>query len=505
MTGLNDIIRTLSKEEGKQFITFLEKKNKRTDTKNIQLFRLILQGGLSFDEISKKIYKSSNKPALYALRKRLYQSIIDFTANHSLEDEGSIDMQIIKYVLAARNYFTRGHYKMGYKILDKAELIANEHQLYPLLNEIYHTKIQYSYKNSTLDIETLVDKFKQNQNLHSLDEALNIAYAKIRLNIKEVLHKGAIIDFQLLVENTFKEHQINSDDALSFKSLYQLITIASLSAFASKDYFKIEPFLLSKYQLLKDHKSKEKQLYYHIYVLYHIANTLFRNKKFTESSKYLTLMHKHMLLKKKKYYSSFNAKYHLLLGLNKNYNGHSSEAIEIFESFVSKKHPDLSSLLDIYLSLIMCYFQQNELKKAMHLFAKFYHTDKWYIEKAGKEWAMKKNLIEILLHLELENLELLESRLLSFKRSYYQHLRAIGQERAIIYLSFIEAYYKDPSSITSKEFRANVESSFEWTSSKEEDIFVMSFYAWLKSKMDKTPLYETTLSLIHHGKQVTVL
>ncbi|MDT7831736.1 hypothetical protein RQM59_05055 [Flavobacteriaceae bacterium S356] len=496
MTELNDIIRTLSSDEQKQFVLFLEKKNKRKDTKNIQLFQLILQEELSINEMSQKIYKTTNKDALYALRKRLYQSVIDFTANHSLEDEGSIDMQIIKYLLAARNYLTKGHYRMGYRVLDKAEPIAKEHQLYPLLNEIYHTKIQYAYKSTDLDIEALIDKFKRNQELHNLDEELNIAYAKIRRKIKEILHNGVIVDFQHLVENTFKEHQINLEEALSFKSLYQLITINSLSAFATKDYLKIENFLLSKYEIVKDHKSKEKQLYYHIYVLYHIANTLFRNKKFSESSKYLAVMHEHMLLKKGKYYSSFKVKYYLLLGLNKNYSNQSSEAIKIFEPFVSKKHPDLSSLLDIYLSLTMCYFQQGEFKKAMRLFSKFYHTDKWYIEKTGKEWTMKKNLIEILLHLELENLELLESRLLSFKRSYYQHLKAIGQERAIIYLSFIEAYYKDPSNVTSTQFKSKVESSFEWITSKEEDIFVMSFYAWLKSKMEKAPLYETTLNLI---------
>ena len=47
----------------------------------------------------------------------------------------------------------------------------------------------------------------------------------------------------------------------------------------------------------------------------------------------------------------------------------------------------------------------------------------------------KKNLIEILLHLELGHLELFESRLLSFKRSYVDYLRKIGQERVITYLS----------------------------------------------------------------------
>tara|TARA_R110002073_G_scaffold128999_3_gene275177 strand:+ start:142490 stop:143995 length:1506 start_codon:yes stop_codon:yes gene_type:complete len=500
MTGLNEIIYTLSIEEQKQFVQFLEKKNKRDDTKNVQLFQLILQKELTFDEIAQKIYQKENKDALYALRKRLYQSIIDFTANHSLEDEGSIDMQIIKYILAARMYLTRGQYKVAYKILDKAEIVANEHQLYPLLNEIYHTKIQYAYKNPNVDLLLLTQKFKKNQQLHNLDEELNIAYAKIRRAIKSVSHQGMIVNFQELVESVFEEHQININEVISFKSLYQLITIVSISAFATKDYYKIESFMLSTYAILKEHKSKEKQSFYHIHVLFAIANTLFRNKKFNDSMYYLELMHEAMLRKRKKHYASFRLKYHLLLGLNKNYSGKQEEAITLFENFIQKSHPDLTSQLDIYLGLVMCYFQQGEFKKAMKVFSKFYHTDKWYIEKVGKEWTIKKNLIEILLHLELNNLDLFESRLLSFKRSYYQYLRDIGQKRAIQYLSFVEEYYKYPESITSKTFKEKVEDSFEWIGVDQEDIFVMSFFAWLKSKMEKKPLYITTLELVKSEK-----
>ena len=496
MTSLNDIIRAFSLEEQQQFVQFLVKKNKRNDAKNIQLFQLLLNEDFSSNEIAMKIYKKKNKDALYALRKRLYQSVIDFTANHSLEDEGSIDMQIIKYLLAARNYLAKGHYKMAYKILEKAEFIADEHQLYPLLNEIYHTKIQYAYKNENIDLNVLTEKFKRNQELHKLDEELNIAYAKIRKAIKEVTYKGAIFNFQELVEGIFEEHSINVNDALSFKSLYQLITIVSISAFATKDYYKIEPFLLSSYDVLKDHKSKDKQLLYHIHVIFAIANALFRNKKFKASLQYLHIMHELMLQERKKYYSLFRLKYNLLLGLNQNYSGEHQQAIESLEPFVQKSHPDLSSQLDIYLSLIMCYFQQGEFKKAMRIFTKFYHTDKWYIEKAGKEWVLKKNLIEILLHLELENIDLFESRLLSFKRTYYQYLKDIGQQRAINYLSLVEEYYKNPKIVTTQEFHEKVENTFEWLSPQVEDIFVMSFYAWLKCKMEQKPLYETTLLLI---------
>lgn len=497
MTNLNTIIKALSSDEQRNFIVYLEKKNKRSDTKNIQLFKLIAQGELNTEQTCRKLYPSNKKDAFYALRKRLYQSIIDFTANNSLEDENSIDMQIIKHILAARSFLSKGHYKMGYKILDKAENSANEHRLFALLNEIYHTKIQYAYRNTETDLLTLTQEFKRNQKLFRLDEELNIAYAKIRSAIKEVMHQGKVIDFQELVESIFEEHSIDINETLSFKSLYQLVTIVSISAFATKDYYKIEPFLLSTYDALKNHKLKEKQAYYHIHILYAIANTLFRNKKFDDSLHYLSLMHEVMLSKRKKHYKSFQLKYNLLLGLNKNYLGEQHDAIEILERFIQKSHPDLSGQLDLYLSLIMCYFQKGDFKKAINIFSKFYHTDKWYIEKVGKEWILKKNLIEILLHLELGNLGVFESRLLSFKRSYYQYLKEIGQDRAIQYLSLVEEYYKAPEHITSEAFQQKVENSFEWISVDQEDIFVMSFYAWLKSKMEKKQLYEVTLDLVN--------
>jgi hypothetical protein len=149
----------------------------------------------------------------------------------------------------------------------------------------------------------------------------------------------------------------------------------------------------------------------------------------------------------------------------------------------------------------MFYFQNSEYHKAHHIYTKFYHTDKWYVEKAGIEWTMKKNLIEILLYLELGEIDLFESRLLSFKRNYFKYLIEINQERVIVYIGLIEDYYKNPLQVTSKDFYNKVEDSFEWIDAKKEDIFVMSFYAWLKSKMEQKHLYKTTLNLIKKAQQ----
>ncbi|WP_425077366.1 hypothetical protein [Psychroserpens sp. S379A] len=496
MTDLNTIVSTFSSEEQVQFITYLERKNKRNDTKNIQLFKLLVKNELDSKALCKAIYKSDNKVAYHALRKRLYQSLIDFIANTNLEGENSVDIQIIKYILTSRTFLTKKQPKVAYALLDKAEVLAQEHSLFPILNEIYHTKIQYAYLNPSVNLESLIVKFKVNQNNLFQEEELNMVYAKIRQTLSDISYKGKVLDFQNILNNTLAEHNIDINDSMSFKSLYQLMSIVSISAFVTKDYLNIEPFLLETYSKIKRHKLKDRQLYYHIQIVYMIANTLFRNKKFDASLAYLTQMKTLMESQRKKHYKTFERKHILLESLNLNYSNHKAEAIKLLEPYKTSNHPDKEAVLDIQLSLIMIYIQDAKFKEALHILSKFYHTDKYYIEKAGKEWVLKKNLIEIILHIELNNIDLVESRLLSFKRHYNNYLKLIGQERVITYLKFVTDYYKHPETVTSETFKHKVEASFNWVEAEQEDIFVMSFFAWLKSKMERKSLYKTTLELV---------
>ena len=497
MNNLTNIISTFSREDENKFTTYLKRKNKRNNTKNVELFNLLLKNELNSKDICAKLYGVQNKAAYHALRKRLYDSLIDFIANQSLQEENSVDMQIIKFILASKVFLQQKQHEVAYKILDKAENLANEHDLFPFLNEIYHTKIQYAHLNPLININPIILKFKNNQNNIQLENELNIIYAKIRQTLNNISYKGKVLDFQTILTNTLKEHSIILNDSLSFKSLYQLVTISSISAFITKDYLKIEPFLIDTYKSIISYKNKEKQLFYHIQILYAIANTLFRNKKFDESLYYLELMHQHMSLKEKKHRNTFKLKYNLLKALNLNYSNKQDSAINTLKPFITIKHQDIESLLDIHLSLIVFYFQKKELKKARNILAKLYHTDQWYTEKAGKEWVIKKNLIEILLHIELQNINLVESKLLSFKRNYYPYLKSIKQQRVITYLKFVEIYYKHPESSTSKAFKNNVEQGFNWLETYKEDIFVISFYSWLKGKMNNKCVYKTTLKLIN--------
>jgi len=496
MIDIKSIIDTLNFEEQQKFVMYLHQKNKRTDTKNIQLFKLLAKSKGDSKTICKQLYKTEKTNAYHALRKRLFQSLIDFTANKNLEDENSIDMQIIKYILASRTYLMQKNYAIAYKILDKAEGLAEEHLLFPILNEIYHTKIQYAPNYPKADLEKLILKQNENQKKHQLEDQLNLVYAKLKTLLNSINYEGKVIDFETELNQILKASHIKLNESLSFKSLYQILAIANISALVTTKYFQIESFVMKSYDILKSKKETEKQLYYQIQIVYIIANTLFRNKKFKASLEYLYEMNELMQFKKGAYQKEFILKKTLLKALNLNYMGQQDKAIHHIEAILDKKNNDLEALLDLHLSLLMFYFQKDDFNKAKSIISKFYHTDQWYTEKAGIDWVIKKNVAELLLYIELQDDNLFYSRLKSFKRSYTTYLKKIGQERILKFLGFAEQYYKKPKNVFTDEFKNKIELAFLWTKAEEEDIFVISFYAWLKNKIEDNKLYNTTLRLI---------
>lgn len=67
MIDIESIISNFSADERSNFIGYLKFKNKRHDTKNIQLFKLLIEKNTS-KEISKKLYRDEKNSAYHALR-----------------------------------------------------------------------------------------------------------------------------------------------------------------------------------------------------------------------------------------------------------------------------------------------------------------------------------------------------------------------------------------------------------------------------------------------------
>ena len=158
-----------------------------------------------------------------------------------------------------------------------------------------------------------------------------------------------------------------------------------------------------------------------------------------------------------------------LKSLNLTYSGNAEKGIMLLEDITNQKYQN-DLVMDIHLSLAVFYFQQNKMKKAQNILTNFYHSDKWYQEKAGIDWLMKKNIVEILLHIELGNIDFAESRLKSFRRKFISYLNKKKDNQVITFLKFIQQYCNQPEIVTTPEFKQQVEQSFLWKTPDREDI-----------------------------------
>lgn len=485
MSAILSIIDTFSEEDKREFVGYLQKKNRRGDSKNINLFKLIDSGKTKDLDIT--LYGKPARNAYHALCKRLQDNLIDFIASKSFAEETGEEMEILKLLLAARIFFEYKKYKIAFKTLAKAERIATSLDSYAILNEIYHTKIQYAHLNASIDLPKLFETSERNMKYVQQERQLNMAYAAIKNKLK-IASKKSIND---IITETFSEFNIEISKTLTYKSLFQLMNIMATSAKLQSNYFAISDFMGTLYGVVSEKQKEiktEKHLFYHIEILNLMAVTHFRNKNFPASIAFSENMEVEMQKKNKTYYNRFLEKLIIIKALNENYTGNGDKAIETLKSFPKES-------FDIEISLIMSLFQQNRFQEAYTILKNMHHSDTWYEKKMGWLFVLKKAIIEILLLIELDRLELVLSRLNSFKNRFSKRLKEAGENRVLVFIKLVTFYYEKPKEVTTSEFKEKVESSFDWIGKEREDIFVMSFYAWLKSKMENTELYQTTLEL----------
>lgn len=484
MKAIIAILSTLTEDEKQEFLLLLRRRNRRTDVKSEKLFKLIDTNETV--DLDIKLYGKPARNAFHALCKRLQDGLIDFVASKSFAGETSEELEILKLLLASRIFFEKKLHKLAFKTLEKAERMALPLDLYSILNEIYHTKIQYAHLNDNWLLEVIIDASEANMKLYQQEFLLNQAYAVIKLRLKDVKDDSV----REIVQGTFSEFQIEVNKALTYRSLFQLMEITASAAKIQSDYYSISPFMIELYDIISEKSNlKSKHRYYHLSILNLLAITNFRNKKFDDSMRFAEEMELEMQKENLGYQKLFSEKLTILKGLNYNYTGQHAKAIDLLMVFKNDS-------LNVKLLIIMCLFQQNEFSNAYQLFKNLSHSDAWYEKKMGWVWVIKKNLIEILLLTELDKLDLVLLRLQQFKRKFSKQLQASGEERVLTFVKLISQYYENPGQVLTKEFKDTVEVSFNWLGKEQEDIFVMSYYAWLKAKMEGENIYETTLKLV---------
>ncbi len=498
MDKLQEIINTLSEDDKKEFRIFINRQKSKKERKDLDLFELICQQ-IDSKQIQTKLYKTPNKVAYHTLRKRLLKHLTDFIVLKQIDGDTTASSSITGLITLSSYLLKNQSTELAWRFLLKAEQSAIDNEQYELLNNIYHLQIGSCDHEFAPDINEIYKKWKNNKELVDENERINIAYNFIKRELNEVILKGEDKNVNELVEGLLVKYGLDDTVFKRPEILYKVLELTRKVKFSKKDFYIFEPYVISLYNELSKHGFSKKNHYYKINILYMIAHSLYRNRKFSESSTYLEEMLNAMTEYNKSYFQQFYPKYIMLLAANNSFSNKNEKSISLLESIQPKILNKLSTeeQLNIKINLAIYLGYNEDYKKCNFILQTLNHTDNWLIKKMGIEWVLKKSMIEIMIQYELENYEIALNRIRSFERNFSDLFNHPLYSRANQFMQTIKKIITNPLIIRDKSFITEVISTLVKTPSEQEDLQAMTFYSWLKSKMQNKPFYDVLLDVVN--------
>lgn len=500
MDDLKITLDTLSEDEKQELAAFIQRQKKKKSRKDLALFQLLQQKkNYKPEQLIERLYPGEPNPvAYYALRKRLTRHLTDFIMLKRMEEDITAASSIMGQLSLARYLFDARVDRLAWAYLRKAEKLAAANEQYDLLNAIYNLQIERADSEFADKLDQIIRKRNQNKLAADEDERANIASSLINQRLQTVRRQGRDLNFDKIIQEVLQAYNVSEAVSKRPSLLYKLMTIARSAILARKDFLSFEPYIISQYQeteqkygFIKAHQ------YYKLSLLYMIAHVLYRNKKFGESMRYLSLLQDGISKEATSHYALFYPRYTFLMVANLVFLRRNEEAIVLMENMLYKSPVALSTRdqLTAQMGLSFNYFALGSFSKANRVLLNIKRSDKWCESKMGREWVLKKNLGELILQYELGNEDLVLNKIRSFERTFRDLLQEPAYCNVKHYLLLIKHMVDQPATVESPAFFQQVEESLEFDSFENTDIQAMSFYAWLKAKMLGKPYYSVLLEL----------
>jgi len=500
MDDLKITIDTLTADQKKEFLDFMKRQSQQKLRKDAELFQVLLQKkAYTPEELQRKLYpEADNSMAYYALRKRLMRQLSDFILLKRMEDDTTSASSIMGMVSLATYLFEAQVDRLAWNLLRKAEKLATENEQFDLLNNIYNLQIEKADNEFADDLNLIIQKRNANKIAADEEERANIATSLIRKQLHQARANGRDMNFDTIIMQVLEEFQLAEVVAKRPSIFYKLMTIARSAVLARKDFHHFEPYIIAQYeQLLQQTGFSKAQISYKLELNYMIAHVLYRNRKFEQSIAYLDAIYADLQANTKSLFLQFYPRYIFLKTANLAFLNRLEEATALMEELLESQGNSLGikNLLTAQLSLSFFNFTLQNYKKANLILIRMPHSDKFCETKMGKEWVLKKNMGELILQIELNNPELAMNKIRTMERTFKNLLAQDAYYNVRGYLQLLKKLLDDPYLLEQPYFTELIEKELEFVPMEQEDLQSISFYAWLKARIQKRKYYDVLLEL----------
>ena len=509
MGKLKELLLTFNDYEINDLRAFINRYGVREDRLDFQLIDLLRCGEeYSGEDMVLQLYQDPKKKAAYhTLRKRLFRNVSDFVTLRTIEEDHTASGPLMSMILLVKYLVENDCHELAWKHLDKAQSVAEESDQFSLLHEIYLLKLEYAKLNPKYNIEEIFEKVEINKKYRDEEERFQMAFSAVQTSLRE--HKKNMhFELEHIMQENFDRFDLHSILESRPKFIYKLIEMVRSAKMTTKGFLDFEPFVEGHYRNIKENGFKEKDLEYHSGILYILVHTKFRNKKFNECKEFCEELHGLLDKMPKSLKKKFQLKLTLIQSAVYAYTDRVSEAIECLNRILDSKdyQKNEEAVMTALVNKSIYLLFQGKIKEANKIHAQFPYTDKHVEKKMGKEWALKKALIIIIYQFESENYELVISLIRNFQRNFVDLLKMDIYKRVKNFTFVIRDLATNSFQLGDKSHWESIDSKFEKLTFDEEDLQAMTFFSWLRARVNGLDYYPSLLAHIEYkGDQTAYL
>ncbi len=506
MDKIKEIIRTLEADDVREFRSFIHRQKKKKSRKDLDLFEFLLKNEADKPAVITEKIGVPNKEAYYAVRKRLLRHLTDFIVLKRMDDDPTASSSIMGSISLVRYLLSKKADELAWHYLLKVETLAESHEQFALLNNIYLLQIRNIPSKYAPDAKSIIEKYKINRALLEEDERVLFAHSIIRQRLHERRVESKAINIQRTIQKILIEYDLAEVLIKRPRLLYNIVSIARSVAITIADFRDFEPYIIEQYKAAEEKYGFSKHHhFYKLSLLYMIAHALYRNRKFVESQEWLAVFYQSILQYNRSHYNRFYPQYLMLLAAIRSFEGKLDEAIQMHETLLKEEDFKLNieDKLTAILNLATYYGFKTDYDKAREILWSM-PTDRTCEKNMGKEWLLKKNMIEMLAQYELGNDDIALNRIRSIERYFDDFIRRPQNMYVKHFLFAVRSYMNNPNALQADNFYEFLEGKFDLSPEKHHSIIDMSFYAWLKSKVFKQAYYKVLLDQINGGDEEPV-
>ena len=515
MDDLRLILLTLGPDDRRDFPHFVQRqRHQAAGRQDLRLLQLLMQAReLSPAQLIAQLYPGEPNPvAYYAVRRRLLRQLTDYLVLRQHQHDATAATTVRGQLTLAQYLLEAGVPRLAWAMLRKAEKLAQASEQYEPLNAVYNLQIQFADSSHAPPLPDIIRRRHLNKKAADEEERAGIADALLRQRLREARTKGrAAVPFDQMVEQILKEYDLQEAFARSPSLLCRLMSIARSAMLVRRDFVGFAPFMERCYRLMeRRHGFAAAHRAYQLRLLYMLAHTLYRARRFSDSVTYLEqaralLAHPET----RRAAAAIGPRLTFLLAANYAFLRRNPDSIALLTETL-KARPALSETdqLTARLQLAFHQFAENQFVKANQSIVGLGRTDHWLEQHLGLEWLLKKSLGELLIYFELGHADLALARLRHLRELLHERFpacEATAEQPAVpaggayryvlVYLSLVREILDDPDVARQPDYRTRLRQMPSLPPAESEDLQSQSFFAWLRARSEGRPYYEVLLEV----------